>query len=159
MSSGRVHALANTAVLVTTVIVTPIYLPLPLAAGAITGALAGLILTPDIDLPGTTHEEIRIYKHLGFFGGGMWQLFWNHYARTHSHRGSSHAPFRGTAGRWWYAFKRLWPVLALALYFFGAVLADYPYECALVVCMVFLFNVLQDLMHLALDGWRYHHHR
>lgn len=156
MSSGRTHAAANIAVLGLTVIAAPLTLPFPLAVGAITGALLGTITTPDLDLSTRTHEEYRIRKHLGWFIGGLWELFWMHYARTHSHRGSSHAPFVGTWGRWQYVFKRIWWLLAIALYFYGGYVLAHLFVCFSVLFFTFVFHVIQDLTHLALDGWKFH---
>lgn len=156
MSDGKTHAAANMAVLALTVVVAPVTLPTLFATGAIVGAVLGTITTPDIDLPGTTHEENRIYRRFGFVGGGLWQLFWNHYAQTHSHRGSSHKPFFGTLGRWWYVLKRLWWLLAILLYYHGSFVMAYPIDCLSVIYMAFLFNALQDIVHLILDGWRFH---
>lgn len=152
MSSGKIHAAANITALALTALATPFVMPLPLCAGAIIGATLGTLCTPDVDLPGKTHEEVR----LGFIGGGLYQLFWRGYTRTHSHRGSSHAPLTGTAGRWLYVFKRLWWLLAIIIYYQWPIFANYPGEWLAFIGMMFLFNAAQDVVHLILDGWKYH---
>lgn len=151
MANGRTHAAANLAVLGATLYVIAPRLPVDLAAGATIGAILGTLCTPDIDHHVTTQEERRFYQWFGFIGGGLWELFWRGYARTHPHRGSSHAPIVGTAGRWAYAAIRLSPLIALALYQLWPLwLAWLP-----ALLCAFLFNVLQDLVHLILDGWKY----
>ena len=152
MSSGKVHAAANIAVLGATLYLVSPRLPVDLAAGATVGAILGTLITPDIDLIGITHEEYRMYRWFGWLGGGLWWLFWRRYAETHSHRGRSHAPLVGTLDRWGYAAIRLLPLIALALYQLWPMwLAWLPAAlCA------FGFNVLQDITHLILDGWKYH---
>lgn len=156
MSDGRTHAKANTIVLGVTVLCAFPALPFPLALGATVGAFAGLILTPDIDLCGViTHEERRMLRWFGPLGG-MWVAFWYSYARTHSHRGSSHAPFVGTWGRWAYVGKRLWPLMAIALYFYGGFVLAHLFVCFSVLFFTFVFNCAQDVVHLILDGWKFH---
>lgn len=148
--------MANAVVLGITMVLIAPQLPLPLAAGALAGATAGLILTPDIDHHVRTHEELRMYRHLGIVGGGLWELFWRGYARTHVHRGYSHKPFTGTLGRWWYAFKRLWWLLLILLIYQGAFILSHAVACFAFVYMAYCFHALQDIVHLVLDGWRYH---
>lgn len=152
MANGKTHAAANIAVLGITLYLVAPRLPVDLAAGATAGAILGTLVTPDIDHHVTTQEEARFYRWFGWLGGGLWQLFWRGYAQTHQHRGRSHAPLVGTLGRWGYVVIRLSPLIALTLYQLWPMwLAWLP-----ALLCAFLFNVLQDLVHLVLDGWKYH---
>jgi uncharacterized metal-binding protein len=127
-------------------------LPIDLATGATVGAIIGTLITPDIDHHATTQEEARFYRWFGWFGGGLWELFWRGYAATYSHRGRSHAPITGTLGRWAYVAIRLSPIIILALYQLWPLwLSWFP-----ALLTVFAFNVLQDVVHLVLDGWYFH---
>lgn len=151
MSSGKVHAAANLVVLGATLYVVAPRLPVDLAVGATVGAIAGLLCTPDLDMEEMTHEEWRMVRWFGWFGY-LWSSLWHGYAITHRHRGRSHAPIIGTLGRWSYLTIRLLPLIVLALYQLWPLwLAWFP-----ALLCAFCFNVLQDLVHLALDGWRYH---
>lgn len=62
------------------------------------GTLAGILVTPDADLEGTTWEEQRIYR-LSTLLGLLWQWAWFLYARAIPHRGISHTPILGTLTR------------------------------------------------------------
>jgi len=152
MANGKTHAAANLVVLGATLYIIAPKLPVDLAIGATAGAIIGTLITPDIDHHVRTQEEQRFYQWFGWLGGGLWQLFWREYAKTHPHRGSSHAPIIGTAGRWGYMAIRLSPLIALALY------QMWPMWSTWVPALLcaFLFNVLQDITHLILDGWKYH---
>lgn len=151
MSSGKVHAAANLVVLGATLYVVAPRLPVDLAVGATVGAIAGLLCTPDLDMEEMTHEEYRMVRWFGWFGY-LWSALWHGYAITHSHRGRSHAPITGTLGRWCYLAIRLSPLIALALYYLWPVwLHWFP-----ALFMAFAFNVMQDITHLILDGWKYH---
>lgn len=155
MANGKTHALANLTVLAATLYIVAPRLPVDLATGATVGAILGTLTTPDLDLIGTTHEEYRIYRWFGWLGVNAWQLFWRGYAKTHPHRGSSHAPIIGTWGRWWYVVIRLSPIIALALY------QLWPFWLSWMPALLaaFVFNVLQDITHLILDGWKYYPER
>lgn len=69
-----------------------------LAIGVWCGTLAGILITPDADLEGTTWEERRIYNLLPLLGL-LWQWAWFLYARAVPHRGISHTPVLGTLTR------------------------------------------------------------
>lgn len=152
MANGRTHAVANLVLLGVTLYIVAPRLPVDLATGATIGAIVGTLITPDIDHHVTTQEEARFYRWFGFFGGRMWEYFWRGYAATHHHRGRSHAPIIGTLGRWAYLAVRLSPLIVLALY------QLYPLWLTWLPALLcaFVFNVLQDLAHLVLDGWQYH---
>lgn len=155
MASGKTHALWNSAVLIATAVLVAPNVTLPLAAGAVTGATLGLLITPDIDHVKRTHEENRIYKHGGPVIGWLWVMFWRRYQRTHPHRGNSHKPLTGTLGRWRYMLVRLWPLVLLLLY-----LGEWqPASVLAFVWACYSFNALQDIVHLILDRGRYHRER
>mgnify|MGYP000380342455 CR=1 FL=1 len=132
MPSGNVHATA-TLVLATALGVAAHYngLPaLPLAAGA----LAGVILTPDLDVDRGSISQRAVRRSAGCVLGAMWAIFWRPYSLVFNHRSVwSHLPILSTAIRlayigllpalvitvlvlpmpvlpaWWY-----WPVIGLA---------------------------------------------
>lgn len=69
------------------------------------GALAGLLLSPDLDV-----ERGSISNHharrIGCVFGALWRWYWWPYAKIAKHRGLSHAPVLGTLIRlvyigWW----------------------------------------------------------
>jgi uncharacterized metal-binding protein len=63
------------------------------------GLGAGILITPDLDVDGRTHEEARI-RRLSRSLGMLWQVLWYPYALAMPHRSPlSHAPLVGTAGR------------------------------------------------------------
>lgn len=71
------------------------------AIGVGAGALAGLLLTPDIDQEQATHEEIRMRRVPVW--GWAWQWAWTGYALGFKHRGISHVLIVGTITRAVYA--------------------------------------------------------
>ena len=74
-----------------------------LACGA--GCLAGVLLSPDLDIPSRTRSEYLVYRHLGKFLGALWFAFWWLYARLVPHRSPlSHWPIIGTMGRFMYVY-------------------------------------------------------
>lgn len=78
------------------------------------GATIGWAVSPDADVDHATVEELW-WDQIPFVGrwiGTGWQMFWLFYARSHSHRGISHWPLLGTAGR--AAYIALW-LLAIEL--------------------------------------------
>ena len=77
-------------------------------AGAVAcsaGCLAGIILSPDLDVPSRTHSEYLVYRALGRFFGAVWFAFWWLYARLIPHRSPlSHFPLIGTFSRFLYVY-------------------------------------------------------
>lgn len=69
-----------------------------LGIGVWCGTVAGILITPDADLEGTTWEEARFYS-LATPLGLLWQWAWFLYARAIPHRGISHTPILGTLTR------------------------------------------------------------
>lgn len=73
------------------------------ACGA--GCLAGVFLSPDLDISSRTHSEYLVYRYLGRFLGVVWFAFWWLYARLTPHRSPlSHWPILGTIGRFLYVY-------------------------------------------------------
>lgn len=149
MSNGRTHATVASATLIATCLAAPYiasHAGIEIAVGLVAGALAGVLVTPDIDLEDCrTWDEQRIFRLFGNTAGRFWQWFWMGYARHHSHRGSSHRPLVGTIGRWWHIWTHtlFLPVLAVLVFPQVAIAA-------------FAANCLQDILHLIFDGWHYH---
>jgi uncharacterized metal-binding protein len=69
------------------------------ASGFIAGGLAGMILTPDLDIPTNSISKNVARKWFGK-AGHIWGLFWLPYALIIPHRSAfSHFPIIGTVGR------------------------------------------------------------
>lgn len=107
------------------------YPAVPLTAGI----LAGLVLTPDLDVAGGSISNYHMQRAGGCLVGAVWSLIWAPYSRLLHHRSIwSHLPILSTAIRlgylaiipavliylrivpmpslpgWW-----IWPVMGLAL--------------------------------------------
>ena len=73
------------------------------ACGA--GCLAGVILSPDLDISSRTRSEYLVDRYLGCFLGSIWFAFWWLYARLIPHRSPlSHWPIIGTISRFLYVY-------------------------------------------------------
>lgn len=135
-----------------------------LAAGVALGGFTGWLLTPDIDVNGTTYEEYRLYKlfwPLGF----VWQNFWSPYGLIFAHRGWSHTPFIGTFTRLVYILT----AISLAILAFNEYVRLMNYDKSLQsdvfiairffiqnleMCVAwFLLWSLQDILHWIADKW------
>lgn len=116
MSSGRVHAKIAWGLFLPLAIAGIYLLPFnrALGAGCMSGALAGVLITPDIDLEGITYEERRIYRLL-YPLGLLWQWLWWPYGAVMQHRGLSHAFLLGTLTRLLYLVWVVIPVGAVAI--------------------------------------------
>lgn len=103
MSGGKFHARVAGAALWPLLIVALIMgIADPLiGAGIATGAISGLLVTPDIDLPTRTYEERRVYAYRHWLGI-VWQSFWSPYSLVMGHRGVSHWHLVGTVTRMGY---------------------------------------------------------
>ena len=163
MASGKVHARVATTVLITTAALAVVNVAegdSPILWGTLlAGEMLGLLLTPDIDLPGRTHEEWRLLKRLPIIGK-LWLMFWAGYGQGFKHRGVSHWPIIGTATR------LLWLFSPLLLFNLGLAIMEglgwadvywWPGTGLLMVpgaiWLAFLAGwVIQDLFHLLLDG-------
>jgi uncharacterized metal-binding protein len=78
------------------------------------GCLAGLLITPDldVDVPVNSHAVVR--RHAGLLPWLAWRLLWLPYAKTIPHRHwLSHAPVIGTLIRVAYMSAVIWLILTL----------------------------------------------
>ncbi|NJN44419.1 MAG: DUF2227 family putative metal-binding protein [Anaerolineae bacterium] len=126
------------------------------AVACATGSLAGLILSPDLDVPQRTHSNYIMYELLGRIGGGLWFAFWWPYSRMIPHRSPlSHWPILGTLGRLlyiivlsaplWYGFTWFW---------FGAG-SNLPTPNPVVTTWLgwaILGLILSDILHFVMDN-------
>lgn len=155
VSNGRRHARYTSSFLMLTfagglaaLTVAPSMITLALAAGAFLGALAGHLVTPDIDLRWRTHEERRIVRILGL-PGYLWTVYWYPYAVLMRHRSWSHTVPQGTLSRILYLAA---PVSILA-WLVDLRLDDVSVQYIMYGASTFATAwFLQDLSHLTLDG-------
>ena len=100
MPSGKVHAaISATNLLAVAAIGAPLALAYPDLRGPYLATLTiGLLVTPDLDIQGITHEEKRALRVPVI--GWLWVLLWWPYALLVPHRSPvSHWPLIGTALR------------------------------------------------------------
>jgi len=112
MASGAVHAKVAKTVWIG-LLIGSAYLAftwqVQMAIGLALGGLGGFLITPDIDHFKRTHEEYRVYWHLGPLAGKLWQAYWSPYSIFIPHRHwISHLPGVGTAIRILYLGIPLW---------------------------------------------------
>ena len=121
---------------------------LAIATGALCGLVAGHLVTPDVDHPSTTIEEGRFLRTFGGLGH-VWVAFWWPYRLVFHHRGWSHTVPVGTLSRVFYLAGPAYLIYWLS----GVSLSpeQIAYLPAFALCMLAGW-MLQDLMHLALDG-------
>jgi uncharacterized metal-binding protein len=121
MPSGEVHAGTSKALTVPLLFGVPFLaerLPgdlLPLIAGfaAGGGAIAGIFLSPDLDIDHKTISETWLIK-AGWLFGYLFFAYWYPYARLIAHRSAwSHAPLFSTLLRVLYT---VWPLLLFSEY-------------------------------------------
>ena len=98
MPSGARHTLASGVVAASSGAALFLYSP-EAAFWCTAGALGGVLLTPDHDLPGNiTYHYVRRYA--GLPAGFLWQAVWFIYSRLFKHRSFwSHGPIVSTAIR------------------------------------------------------------
>lgn len=111
MASGREHNLASTVVSAPLGLGIGLILygegaPLSVATragmSASAGCLAGILLTPDLDILTMTKSEWLVVRWLPVIGW-LWLAIWDLYARLLPHRNAlSHLPILGTTGRMLY---------------------------------------------------------
>lgn len=107
MPSGRIHASIAVVVGVSAgLYALDSQLPPDVKIGLVAGLSAGWLMTPDLDLPGRTHEELRLLRHLPVFGR-LWVTFWGGYGQFFRHRGLSHWPVLGTLTRAFWLVRHL----------------------------------------------------
>lgn len=101
MPSGRVHS-ATTAMLSAGLYYASYRAGYPLASSMALagGCLAGILLSPDLDVDGQTISNHHARRLGGCAFGLAWSLIWRPYAALIPHRSPlSHAPLLGTALR------------------------------------------------------------
>lgn len=138
MPNGRTHSIAT---VITATVLTGAAIAAVQTAGlevmaAPIGSLAGLLLSPDLDLGekgNLSHHYVK--RHAGCLAGAIWTAVWWPYGRILSHRSFiSHSIVMGTALRIMYialltfpAWK-LWAALVATesfwWWFFGLAIAD-----------------------------------
>ncbi len=102
MPSGKVHALATVAAggISGPALVFLAGLPIIQAVTFAAGCLAGLVLTPDLDVQHNVHADRVMRQSGGTLLGIVWGTLWWPYARLIPHRSPlSHWPILGTALR------------------------------------------------------------
>jgi uncharacterized metal-binding protein len=108
-----------------------------------TGALAGVILSPDLDLS----ENKRFFGQRGIFGlfYFLWRVYWYPYGKLLHHRGVlSHFPIIGTSLRLLYVG---WPFLLIWLYFGNIQLDLGPLKWVFFgLCVVDTVHALMDVV-------------
>lgn len=123
MASGKAHATASILLTVPAGI-----LALGLggdwgdAAACAVGSLAGVLLSPDLDVDNPIHSNYIVGKYMGCIGGAAWFAFWRPYAWFLPHRSPlSHWPVLGTLLRLLYMIALSAPLWFLfTLFWFGA---------------------------------------
>lgn len=144
MPSGRVHLVAS---LVTTSLAVVGYIVYPivgLKTAALIGAgmVAGMLVTPDLDVDHRTHEETLMYRVpiIGPLFGILWQTYWTPYALVIPHRSwLSHGPLISTALRMVYTLA-----IPIAL--------GWPVPSWTWILPVFAGWAGVDLVHIGLDA-------
>lgn len=108
MPSGPRHTKASVVVALSSAAGLFLYSP-PAAFWCATGALAGIVLTPDHDLRGNiTYHYVK--KYAGLPAYFLWSIIWWPYGIL-PHRGFwSHAPVFSTAGRLLYLWLWILPI-------------------------------------------------
>ena len=105
MSSGKTHAKASVALSVPSCVVAATQWGVVPGLGVALGCLAGVFVSPDLDIDHRTYSENALPGMLGT----LWYWVWLEYSRIMPHRSFwSHAPIVGTAirivyGFWWIA--------------------------------------------------------
>ena len=98
MPSGHVHTTA-TLILAAAGGVAAYYNAMPVVP-VVVGALAGVLLTPDLDLDTGSTSQRTVRERLGCLVGALWALYWRPYSMAIPHRSwLSHGPLIGTAIR------------------------------------------------------------
>lgn len=125
------------------------------AGGAVSGAVMGFLITPDIDHPWYTVEEQRIAKGCGPAALVLWSLFWLPFVAVRHRSKITHSWPLATA------LKQLWltawalVVVFVLNYALGVSVPLREEDLAymfLAWLAMFLGWSVQDLVHLVLDG-------
>ncbi len=107
MPNGNIHNLSTTALAVTlpVAVFAAGILPAGRVVALSVGCLAGLLLSPDLDIDKGNISYRIIRRSMGCLPGLLWKLFWMPYARFIPHRSwMSHGPIVGTLLRLIYLF-------------------------------------------------------
>lgn len=150
MASGRTHAKWTTAGIVgISGLAAYLYFTGFVGAlGLIPGAIIGHLCTPDLDQHQVrTHDEATIYR-INPVAGRIWETYWLMYGFLVKHRSwVSHAPIIGTLIRFFYLFG---PPIAIIALTGNTVIVE--------IWMLYALSSwgFQDLIHLALDGFKYY---
>ncbi len=121
MPNGNVHNLSTAALAVTlpAAVLAAGILPAGRALALSAGCLAGLLLSPDLDIDRGNISYKMVRNSMGCLPGALWKLFWWPYARLIPHRSLlSHGPLIGTLLRLVYLFAvpaLLWGLASLAV--------------------------------------------
>jgi uncharacterized metal-binding protein len=115
MPSGRVHALMTTLAAGGLMwVAVSAGQPPAVSFGLAGGCLAGLLITPDLDVDEPVRSHYLVRRRAGAIPALLWQAIWTPYARLLPHRHwLSHAPVVSTLLRAAYLAAILWPVLSL----------------------------------------------
>ena len=122
MPSGRTHAVITSAAAFSLTVAAPAYVPAHglSSLAIIPGCALGVLLTPDLDVPGPTYSVYQIRRLAGkaeHFAVFLWRLLWLPYARLIPHRSYwSHFPVFSTLLRLAYLLLPLFGLL-LGLWF------------------------------------------
>lgn len=123
------------------------------AAGVLTGQVVGWLVTPDADVDGITHEEVRWFK-VNRVMGHAFHLFWYAYSKAFKHRGTSHIPIIGTLTRLAYASLLLSLIQVAVTHdlLFADLLVVRLYNAAPYFCHgAFIAWAIQDTVHSIFD--------
>lgn len=162
MASGITHArVASTGAVLLTASAAALYAagyPAHIAAGVAVGAVAGLLVSPDIDHHVRTHEEQRIYRMFGPVVGALHQVYWLPYEKVFDHHGQRHALTLGAkrgVSHWLVIgtltrFVYLLAPLLLALWVAGVPLPPWAWPFGVAM---FAAWAVQDALHLVWDAF------
>ncbi len=120
MPSGKAHNVSITALAAALPIAAlAAGLPFGRAAALSAGCLAGMLISPDLDVDHGSISHRLVRRSLGCLPGALWKLFWLPYARLIPHRSwLSHGPLIGTLLRLIYLLgipAMLWSLLSLVI--------------------------------------------
>ena len=83
----------------------------------VAGSLAGIMISPDLDVDAGNVSNTIIKKKIGWFGERLWRWFWRPYASSFKHgQFASHCPIFGTLVRLAYIY--FWTVLPVEITYF-----------------------------------------
>lgn len=112
MPSGNIHTIITIAASTGLYLLAPVSDPQRIAITA--GCLAGLIISPDLDVDMQTSAHSTVRRTLGRLPGLAWRLLWLPYAYLVPHRSwISHAPLISTLIRAGYLYGLAWGIAYL----------------------------------------------